>query len=114
MTDALSLAHNINEKACLQTLSKMVQQKSHSETEGERVLAENMIRIMRQMGLESYAQPVEGDRINAIGIWRGTGGGESLLLMVILTPILLARGGRLILGEASLMTNLSTVLVYQT
>ena len=79
MTDALSLAHNINEKACLQTLSKMVQQKSHSETEGERVLAENMIQIMRQMGLESYAQPVEGDRINAIGIWRGTGGGESLL-----------------------------------
>ena len=47
MTDALSLAHNINEKACLQTLSKMVQQKSHSETEGERVLAENMIQIMR-------------------------------------------------------------------
>ena len=47
MTDALSLAHNINEKACLQTLSKMVQQKSHSETEGERVLAENALRLFK-------------------------------------------------------------------
>ncbi|MDG2403431.1 MAG: M20/M25/M40 family metallo-hydrolase [Paracoccaceae bacterium] len=57
----------------------MVRHKSHSETEGERVLAERMVEIMSEMGLEAYPQPVEGERINAIGIWRGTGGGKSLL-----------------------------------
>ena len=79
MTDALSLARSIDEQACLDTLSEMVQHKSHSETEGERVLALRMVEIMSQMGLEAFAQPVEGDRINAIGIWRGIGGGKSLL-----------------------------------
>ena len=79
MSDALSLAHAIDEQACLDTLSEMVRHKSHSETPGERVLAERMVEIMTEMGLEAFSQPVEGDRINAIGIWRGTGGGKSLL-----------------------------------
>ena len=75
MTDALALAQAINEQDCLDTLAEMVRHKSHSETPGERVLAERMVEIMSDMGLEAYAQPVPGDRINAIGIWRGTGGG---------------------------------------
>lgn len=79
MTDALSLASAIDEQACLETLSEMVRHKSHSETEGERVLAERMVEIMSRMGLEAHLQPVTGDRVNAIGIWRGTGGGKSLL-----------------------------------
>ncbi len=79
MTDALSLARNIDEKACLETLAEMVRHKSYSETEGERRLAERMVEIMTAMGLEARLQPVEGDRVNAIGIWRGTGGGKSLL-----------------------------------
>jgi acetylornithine deacetylase len=57
----------------------MVRHKSHSETEGERRLAERMVEIMRAMGLEASLRPVEGDRVNAIGVWRGTGGGKSLL-----------------------------------
>ena len=77
--DALALARGIDEAACLETLSEMVRYPSHSETEGERRLAERMVEIMRGMGLEAYLQPVAGERVNAIGVWRGTGGGESLL-----------------------------------
>ena len=77
--DAFALARGIDEAACLETLSEMVRYPSHSETAGERRLAERMVEIMQGMGLEAYLQPVEGDRVNAIGIWRGTGGGESLL-----------------------------------
>ena len=79
MKDIHELAQNIDEKACLDTLAEMVQHKSYSETEGERALALRMVEIMSGMGLEAYLQPVEGDRVNAIGIWRGTGGGKSLL-----------------------------------
>jgi acetylornithine deacetylase len=37
--DPKSLVERIDEKACLDFLSQMVQHKSHSETEGEKVLA---------------------------------------------------------------------------
>jgi len=79
MTDALLLARNIDEQACLEVVVDMARQKSYSETEGERRLAERMVEVMQAMGLEAFLQPVEGDRFNAIGIWRGTGGGKSLL-----------------------------------
>lgn len=77
--DPLAIARNIDEAACLETLSEMVRFKSYSETEGERQLAERMVEIMRGMGLEAELQPVEGNRVNAIGTWRGTGNGKSLL-----------------------------------
>jgi len=79
MTDALLLARNIDEQACLEVVVDMARQKSYSETEGERRLAERMVEVMQAMGLEAFLQPVQGDRFNAIGIWRGTGGGKSLL-----------------------------------
>lgn len=79
MTDALALARSIDEKACLDTLAEMVRYKSYSETPGERALAERMVEIMKGLGMEAYLMPVEGDRVNAIGVWRGTGGGKSLL-----------------------------------
>jgi acetylornithine deacetylase len=79
MTSPLALARAIDAPACLATLSEMVRHKSYSETPGERVLAERMVAIMEQMGLETQLMPVEGNRVNAIGIWRGTGGGRSLL-----------------------------------
>ena len=71
MNDVRGLAQNIDEQACLGTLAEMVQYKSYSDTEGERTLATRMVEIMLEMGLEAYLQPVEGDRVNAIGIWRG-------------------------------------------
>ncbi|MBF9036808.1 M20/M25/M40 family metallo-hydrolase [Rhodobacterales bacterium HKCCE2091] len=80
MTDPLALARAVDERACLDTLAEMVRHKSYSETPGERVLAEHMVEVMKGMGLdEAYLMPVEGDRVNAIGVWKGTGGGNSLL-----------------------------------
>lgn len=79
MSTASDLARRIDEQACLDLLSEMVQHKSYSQTDGERRLAERMVEIMQGMGLEAYLQPVEDDRVNAIGIWRGTGGGRSLM-----------------------------------
>ena len=72
------LAH-LDEKACLDFLSAMVRHKSYSQTEGERKLAEFMADSMRGLGLEAELTPVEGTRVNAIGRWKGTGGGKSLL-----------------------------------
>ncbi|MCA0922831.1 M20 family metallopeptidase [Pseudooceanicola nanhaiensis] len=78
--DPKALADSIDAPACLSRLADMVQHKSYSETPGERVLAERMVAVMQEIGLdEAYLMPVEGERVNAIGIWRGTGGGKSLL-----------------------------------
>ena len=74
-----ALVARIDEKACLEFLSWMARQKSYSETPGERELAVAVAEKMRSMGLETELQPVEGERVNAIGRWRGTGGGRSLL-----------------------------------
>jgi acetylornithine deacetylase len=57
----------------------MVKHKSYSQSDGERVLALWMAEQMRSIGLEAELTPVEGERVNAIGRWRGSGGGKSLL-----------------------------------
>jgi acetylornithine deacetylase len=78
--DPQSLVAGINEKACLDFLSMMVRHKSHSETEGERVLARRMTQEMTAIGLDADLQPFnDGARFNAIGRLKGTGGGKSLL-----------------------------------
>ncbi|MGY5801538.1 M20 family metallopeptidase [Rhizobium hainanense] len=78
--DPKSLIGAIDEKSCLDFLSMMVRQKSHSQTEGERELARIMARQMEAIGLQSELQPFDnGDRFNAIGRLKGTGGGKSLL-----------------------------------
>lgn len=79
MTTPHDLAARVDAAASLATLAEMVRHKSYSETPGERVLAERMAEIMAGLGLEVQLMPVEGDRVNAIGIWRGTGGGRSLM-----------------------------------
>lgn len=81
MQSAKELADGIDAPACLDILADMVRHKSYSETPGERVLAEHMVEVMTAMGLEAELQPVAGTegRFNAIGVWRGTGGGKSLL-----------------------------------
>ncbi|NTJ61848.1 M20 family metallopeptidase [Agrobacterium rhizogenes] len=78
--DSKSLIGTIDEKSCLDFLSMMVRQKSHSQTEGERELARIMARQMEVIGLQSELQPFDnGERFNAIGRLKGTGGGKSLL-----------------------------------
>jgi acetylornithine deacetylase len=74
------LITRVDEKASLDFVAQMARHKSYSQTDGERVLAEFMLREMRALGLEAELTPVgEGDRVNAVGRWRGTGGGKSLM-----------------------------------
>jgi acetylornithine deacetylase len=73
------LLTRIDEPACLDFLAAMARHKSYSQTPGERVLAEFMAARMGALGLEAELTPVEGERVNAIGRLRGTGGGASLL-----------------------------------
>jgi acetylornithine deacetylase len=69
----------IDEQACLDFLSQMVRHKSYSQTDGERALSAFMLHQMQTLGLEAALTPVPGERVNAIGRWRGAGGGKSLL-----------------------------------
>ncbi|WP_108661426.1 M20 family metallopeptidase [Acuticoccus kandeliae] len=77
--DPAELLAKVDEADCLAVLSRMARQKSYSETDGERVMVMMMAEEMRALGLETELTPVPGDRINAVGRWRGTGGGKSLL-----------------------------------
>ena len=74
-----ALLARIDEKSCLDFLARMVQHKSYTQTEGEKVLAGFMVREMQALGLDASLTPVPGDRVNAIGRWTGRGGGRSLL-----------------------------------
>ena len=74
------LIHSIDEKACLALLSDWARRKSYSETEGEKALVHHVVGQLKAIGVEARAQPFdEGRRANAIGVWKGTGGGKSLL-----------------------------------
>ena len=74
-----SIIESIDDKACLDFLSELVQHKSYTETEGERGLAELMHARLNDLGLHSELWPVNDTRLNAIGTLKGTGGGASLL-----------------------------------
>jgi acetylornithine deacetylase len=73
------LLARIDAKSCLDFLSRMVRHKSYTETTGERELAAIMAHEMRTLGLAVELTPFDGERVNAVGRWRGTGGGKSLL-----------------------------------
>ncbi len=77
--DRAKLLAGIDEKFCLNFISRMAQHKSYTETEGEKELVRFMVQQMRAIGLDAQEAPVEGTRINAIGRWKGTGGGKSLM-----------------------------------
>src|ERR1700722_5638892 len=69
----------IDKAYCLDFLSRMVQHKSYTQTEGEKALAGWMAEQMKGLGMEAELTSVPGDRVNAIGRLRGTGGGKSLM-----------------------------------
>ncbi|WP_319520596.1 M20/M25/M40 family metallo-hydrolase [uncultured Martelella sp.] len=81
--DPKDLINRVDEKACLDFLSMMVQHRSHSETEGEKELAKVMAKELEALGVVSDLQAFDdgkgGTRYNAIGTWKGQGGGKSLL-----------------------------------
>lgn len=79
MPDEQEILALIDEAASIEFLAQMVRHKSYTETDGERQLSEFMCAAMRDLGLDATLQPVVGERRNAIGRFKGTGGGKSLL-----------------------------------
>jgi len=77
--DHRKLIDSVDRQHSLNFLARMVRFKSYSNTPGELELAGFMADSMRGLGLETELQPVETDRRNAVGRWRGSGGGKSLL-----------------------------------
>ncbi len=73
------LLARIDTQGALDFLASMARHKSYTQTEGERTLAVWMRDRMAELGLDAALQPIEGERVNAIGRWKGTGGGKSLL-----------------------------------
>jgi acetylornithine deacetylase len=69
----------VDESAALGLLQTMVRVDSRTGTPGEAALVHELVRHMHDLGLEAEARPVEGDRYNAVGIWKGSGDGPSLL-----------------------------------
>jgi acetylornithine deacetylase/succinyl-diaminopimelate desuccinylase-like protein len=51
----------------------------HSFTGDEQRMAELMTQLFEHMGLQTQWQQVEDNRANALGTWRGAGGGKSLM-----------------------------------
>ena len=78
-TEHRKLIESVDRAHSLDFLARMVRFKSYSNTPGELELARFMADSLRGLGLETELQPVEGERRNAIGRWRGSGGGKSLL-----------------------------------
>jgi len=77
--EAKDVLAKVDTKYCLDFLSRMVQHKSYTQTDGEKALAGWMAEQMKGLGMEAELTPVPGDRVNAIGRLKGTGGGKSLL-----------------------------------
>ena len=73
------LIRAIDEHSCLNFLARMVRFKSYSNTTGETELSRFMVEQMDAIGLTAELQHVEEARYNAIGCWRGAGGGKCLL-----------------------------------
>jgi acetylornithine deacetylase len=73
------LEPSVRAKDCLDFLAQMIRFKSYSGTAGESELARFMVDAMTGLGLEAFLQEVAPGRFNAIGRWRGAGGGPSLL-----------------------------------
>jgi acetylornithine deacetylase len=74
-----SLMTRDHAKRALDFLADIVRFKSYSGTPGEGEVARFVVERMQRLGLDAFTQEVETGRLNAIGIWRGTGGGASLM-----------------------------------
>ena len=51
----------------------------HSFTGDEEAMARRMVELYEELDLQVQWQQVEDGRANALGTWRGTGGGKSLM-----------------------------------
>ncbi|KAH6976579.1 putative acetylornithine deacetylase/Succinyl-diaminopimelate desuccinylase and related deacylase [Ilyonectria destructans] len=67
----------IDETHCLDLLSKLIQIKSYSQTNGELEATAFMAHRMKDIGLDATLHQFDsGKRQNAVGIWKGTGQGS--------------------------------------
>jgi acetylornithine deacetylase/succinyl-diaminopimelate desuccinylase-like protein len=67
----------IDRKRLVDTASRMIG--VHSFTGDEQPMAELMVSLYEQMGLQVQWQQVEDGRANALATWQGAGGGRSLM-----------------------------------
>jgi acetylornithine deacetylase/succinyl-diaminopimelate desuccinylase-like protein len=67
----------IDRDRLVETASRMIG--VHSFTGSEQAMAELMVSLYEQMGLQVQWQQVEDTRANALGTWAGAGGGKSLM-----------------------------------
>jgi len=77
--DRKRLADSVDRQASVAFLADMIGHRSYSGTDGETALARFMVERMQALGLEARLHEVEPGRLQAIGWYRGTGGGRSLL-----------------------------------
>jgi acetylornithine deacetylase len=68
---------NVDRDRLVETASRMIG--VHSFTGDEQRMAELMISLYDELGLQTQWQQVEDGRANALGNWRGAGGGKSLM-----------------------------------
>ena len=68
---------NVDRDRLVETASRMIN--VHSFTGDEQRMAELMTQLYEQMGLQTQWQQVEENRANALGTWRGAGGGPTLM-----------------------------------
>src|SRR5213076_2620922 len=68
---------NIDRERLVDTASRLIG--VHSFTGDEQRLAELMAALFERLGLHVQWQQVEEGRANALGTWRGAGGGKSLM-----------------------------------
>ncbi|MDP0926730.1 M20/M25/M40 family metallo-hydrolase [Paracoccus onubensis] len=78
--DRKTLLDSVDEKACLDFVSMMVRHKTYSETEGETILVKRMVEEMQAVGLDAHIHHFGSKgRCNAVGTYKGSGGGKSLI-----------------------------------
>ena len=69
---------SIDRERLVETASRMIG--VHSFTGDEQRMGELMVELYEQLGLHVQWQQVEEGRANALGTWRGAGGGKTLML----------------------------------
>ncbi|MGH8618020.1 MAG: M20 family metallopeptidase [Burkholderiales bacterium] len=75
---AKKIVESITAERCTELAATLVD--IPSLTGNERPIAECMLKLLNDMGIESYLQEFEPDRFNTIGHIKGTGNGATLLL----------------------------------
>jgi len=73
----VSVGLTVDRHRLVETASRMID--VHSFTGDEQRMAELMTQLFEDMGLQTQWQQVEDNRANALGTWRGAGGGPSLM-----------------------------------